>query len=81
MTLCKQIFEEDTENVQVYDLMLQVYSSTGKYQEGLKFAKEAVNKFPNESDMVGYMGEFYEHLENIIRLEEELASGKVSEEK
>lgn len=63
MTLCKQIFEEDTENVQVYDLMLQVYSSTGKYQEGLKFAKEAVNKFPNESDMVGYMGEFYEHLE------------------
>lgn len=145
MTLCKQIFEEDTENVQVYDLMLQVYRSTGKYQEGLKFAKEAVNKFPNESDMVGYMGEFYEHLEcyeeafecwdraieladkyihwmfskvfcyqrlgrkqeelnqwkaivswlevkgfeggaekhrqNIIRLEEELASGKVSEEK
>ncbi|MGL6174483.1 MAG: helix-turn-helix domain-containing protein [Cellulosilyticaceae bacterium] len=63
MALCKQLFEEDKESVEVYDLMLQIYSSTGKYEEGLAFAKEAMIKFPNESDIVGYVGEFYEYLE------------------
>ena len=63
MAFCKQLFEEDKESVEMHELMLQVYSSTGKYEEGLKLAKEAILKFPNEPDIVGYVGEFYEYLE------------------
>lgn len=47
----------------MHGLILQVYDSTGKYEEGLKFVEEAIIKFPNEPEIVGYLGEFYAHLE------------------
>lgn len=59
-TLFNQILSNDPQNNHVKVFLVEVYDSTGKYEQGLALAKQILTDYPDYLDLYAYQG--YMHL-------------------